>query len=223
MTSPPRPLRLAHRGDWRHARENTIPALLAAMDIPACDGLEFDVLLSSDGVPILLHDETLERTLGRPQRTDSLTAAALGDLGIPTLADALAAVPRRAVLDVELKDDLGPAVVEVLAAGRGPDLHGAFISSFATGALERVASLAPAWPRWLNSWRLLDDAIVAAVELGCVGISADWRDIDADSVARVRASGLRLAAWAVQRRSTAGRLERLGVEILIAEYAALDG
>ena len=60
-------LRLAHRGDWRHAPENTIPALLAALKVPACGGLEFDVRLSADGVPVLLHDETLARVQGRPE------------------------------------------------------------------------------------------------------------------------------------------------------------
>src|SRR5439155_364622 len=58
-----RALRLAHRGDWRGAPENTLPALLAALDVRGCDGLEFDVRGSSDGVPILQHDETLALAL----------------------------------------------------------------------------------------------------------------------------------------------------------------
>lgn len=225
MTDTPaaRPLVIAHRGDWRRAPENTIDALLAAMEVPACDGVEFDVLLSGDGIPILLHDDTLERVQGRPERADQLTAAALGDLGVPTLADALAALPRHAFVDIELKCDPGPTIVEVIAAGRGPGFRDGLVSSFDTAALERVAGLAPSWPRWLNSWKLHPDAIGAAIQLGCVGISADWRDIEPDSVARVRAAGLGLAAWAVQRNPTARRLRRLGVDILIAEYAALDG
>ncbi len=218
-----RPKRIAHRGDWRRAPENTIAALLAAMEVPACDGVEFDVQLSADGVPILLHDDSLDRIQGRPERPDQLSAAALGDLGVPTLADALAAIPRRAYLDIELKNDPGSAVVEVIAAGRGPTFRDGLVSSFDTAALERIAGLAPAWPRWLNSWRLHPDAIAAATELGCRGISADWRDIDPGSVQRVRAAGLGLAGWAVQRRSTSRRLERLGLDILIVELAALDG
>src|SRR4029079_14055978 len=60
--------RLSHRGDWRQATENTIAAFLAAMAIPACDGLELDVRLSADGVPVVIHDETLTRAQGRPLR-----------------------------------------------------------------------------------------------------------------------------------------------------------
>lgn len=223
MTHRRRALRLAHRGDWRQAPENTLAAMLAAMAIPACDGLEFDVQTSADGVPILLHDETLERVQGRPERPDQLSAAALRTLGVPALADVLAAMPRRAFLDVELKGDPGRAVVEVLAASRGPDLREAVISSFEAEPLERVAGLVPTWPRWLNAEDLAPSTIAAAVELGCRGISVEWRSIDAGSARRVRSAGLDLAAWTVRRRPTFDRLERLGVMAVCVEAAALDG
>ena len=109
-----RPLRLAHRGDWRAATENTVPALLAAMAIPGCDGLEIDVRMSADGVPVVIHDDTLQRVQGRPERVSDLAATVLEDLGVPTLAAVLGAVPRRAVHDIELKEDPDRAVVEVL-------------------------------------------------------------------------------------------------------------
>ncbi len=218
-----RPLRLAHRGDWRRAPENTVPALLAAMDVPACDGVEFDVQRSADGVPILLHDDTLARVQGRPERPDQLSARALEDLDVPALADVLAALPRRAFLDVELKGDPGPAVVEVLASGRGPTLNRAVVSSFEPATLERIAGLAPTWPRWLNSEDLEPATIATAVELGCVAIAAEWHAIDAASVRAARAAGLDVAGWTVRRRDTFDRLERLGVVAMCVEAAALAG
>lgn len=217
------PLRLAHRGDWRHAPENSIAALVAAMAIPACDGVEFDVQTSADGVPILLHDETLERVQGRPERPADLSAAALEALGVPSLADVLAALPRRAFLDVELKGDPGRAVVEVLASGRGADLRDAAVSSFEPAALERVAGLAPAWPRWLNTEDAEPATIAVATELGCSGIAIDWRSIDEAAADRVRAAGLDLIAWTVTRRTTYDRLARLGVLGVCVEGSALHG
>jgi len=218
-----RPLRLAHRGDWRRAPENTLPALLAALDIPACDGVEFDVQASADGVPIVLHDDTLQRVQGRPERARDLTADALGDLGVPTLAEVLAAMPRKAFLDVELKGDLGRAVVEVLAAGRGAELHHAVVSSFDPAALERVGGLAPGWPRWLNTSDLDPATLLAARELGCRGIACDWHAIDPGSARRVRQAGLDLAAYTVRSRPTYGRLTDLGVMAICVEGPALDG
>jgi len=135
----------------------------------------------------------------------------------------LAAVPRRAFLDVELKGDPGRAVVEVLAAGRGADLLAAVVSSFEPEPLERVAGLAPSWPRWLNTVDLEPATISTALELGCQGIAADWHSIDPGSARRVKAAGLVLAAWTVKRRPTFQRLADLGVAAVCVEAAALDG
>lgn len=216
-------LRLAHRGDWRRAPENSLPALLAALAVPGCDGLEFDVRVAADGVPVLAHDSTLERVHGVRSRVDSLTSDELAGFGIPTLEAVLEAVPRAAFLDVELKGDPGRAAVDVLTAGRGPGLERAVVSSFEVATLERVGRLAPGWPRWLNAEDLTDGTIATAVRLECRGISAEWRAIDARSVTSVRAAGLELAAFTVRRRPTYRRLEALGVVAICAEGAALDG
>jgi glycerophosphoryl diester phosphodiesterase len=214
---------LAHRGDWRQAPENSIPALAAALAVPGCDGVEFDVRLSADGVPVLSHDESLDRVQGRPGRVDGLPARELEDLGIPALADALAMIPHKAMIDVDLKGLHDRAVVEVLASGRGPGLVNGVVSSFVPETLERVAGLAPAWPRWLNAWDLTSATIDRAVELGCTAISVDFHAIDPSSIASTRAAGLDVAAWTVRRRTTYGRLQRLGVIAACVEAAALDG
>jgi glycerophosphoryl diester phosphodiesterase len=216
-------LRLAHRGDWRRAAENTLPALLAALEIPGCDGVEFDVRAAADGVPVLYHDETLERVHGVTARVDDLTADELADHGIPTLEKVLVTLPRGAFLDVELKGDPGRAAIDVLTAGRGPRLERAVVSSFEAATLERVGRLAPGWPRWLNVEDLADRTLALAERIECRGVSVDWRAIDARSVARARAAGLEVAAWTVRRRPTYQRLESLGVVAICAEAAALDG
>jgi glycerophosphoryl diester phosphodiesterase len=216
-------IRLAHRGDWRHAPENSIAAIEAALAVPGCDGIEFDVRLSSDGVPVLLHDETLDRVQGRPGRVDAVRAEELEEFGVPSLADALAAVPHATMLDVELKARHDRTVVEVLAAGRGPGLVNAVVSSFDPDTLERIGGLAPAWPRWLNAWDLSAATIRRAAELGCRAISVDFHAIDAGSVAAARSADLDVAAFTVRRRTTFGRLQRLGVIAACVEAAALDG
>ncbi len=216
-------LRLAHRGDWRRGPENTIVAFVAALAVPGCDGIEFDVRAAADGVPVVIHDETLERVQGVPDRVDDLTADALERHGVPTLEAVLAEIPRRAFLDVELKGDPGRAAVDVLTAGRGPGLERAVVSSFEVDTLERVGRLAALWPRWLNAEDLSDATIRTATNLGCRGISVDWRAIDARSFARARAADLEVAAWTVRRLPTYQKLERMGVVAICAEASALDG
>jgi glycerophosphoryl diester phosphodiesterase len=218
-----RTLRLAHRGDWRVAPENSLDAMRAAMAIAACDGLEFDVRRSSDGVPVVIHDDTLQRVQGRPEAVADLTAMALGSLGVPTLAAVLEAADRRAFLYVELKTVPGPEIIEILAAGRGPQLTGAVISSFDLPALVKIGRLAPSWPRWLNSESLDPAVIERATDLACVGIATWWESIDAETMELARAVGLEVAAYTVRDRATFDRLANLGVSAVCVEDEALDG
>ena len=218
-----RTLRLAHRGDLRVAPENSLDAMRAAMAIAACDGLEFDVRSSSDGVPVIVHDATLERVQGRPDAVADLTAAALAAYDVPTLAEVLEAADRHAFLDIELKTVPGPGIIEILAAGRGPQLSGAVISSFDEAALAKIGRLAPSWPRWLNSETLTDADVDRAVALECVGIATWWESIDAESMELARAAGLDAAAYTVRDRATFDRLANLGVTAVCVEDAALDG
>jgi len=218
-----RALRLAHRGDWRAAPENSIPAMLAALAIPGCDGLEFDVRASIDGVPVLLHDATLARVQGIDAAVASLTADELVQRDVPALADVLAAVGQEPFLDVELKGMPAPTVVDVLEAARGADLERAVVSSFDRGALEWLGERRPGWPRWLNSMSLAAPWLTMARELGCAGVSAQWTLIDESGLARARDVGLEVAAWTVRDLGAYRRLEDLGVIAICAEAEALDG
>lgn len=222
-----RALRIAHRGDWRAGPENSLAAMVAALRNPACDGLEFDVRGSRDGVPVVLHDETLDRVQRVKARVDDLTAAELGTHGVPTVAELLALVPPRGFLDVELKGRPAHAVVPVLEAARGADdgtLPRTVVSSFEADSLRWLGAIRPGWERWLNTDADLSDTTLGlARDLGCSGISADWRLIDARSARRVAEAGLALAAWTVRTRATARRLDRLGVVAICVEGAALDG
>ena len=220
---PGRTLRLAHRGDWRNATENTLAAFQAALAVPGCDGLEFDVQAARGGVPVCYHDETLTRVHGIDRPVADTTVAELEALGVPTLVDVLAAIPRRAFLDVELKGDPGRAAFEALLGGRGPGLERAVVSSFEPGTLRRIGGLAPTWPLWLNTQDASPSTIAAALELGCRGISVEWHGLDVAAIARTRAAGLDVVAWTVRRRPTYRRLERLGVAAICVEAAALDG
>jgi glycerophosphoryl diester phosphodiesterase len=218
-----RALRLAHRGDWRHALENTVPAFLAALAIAGCDGIEFDVRAARGGVAVCYHDATLKRVHGLNRPVAELTADELEAFGVPTLESALMAIPRRAFLDVELKGDPGRGAFEALVAGRGPDLARALVSSFDPAALERIGGLAPTWPRWLNVRDAEPATIATAVELGCRGISLEWHAIDPAAMNRATNAGLEVAAWTVRGRPTFARLEAMGVRAICVEGAALDG
>ncbi len=206
------------------APENTLAAMAAAMRVPACDGVEFDVQLSRDGVPVILHDETLARVQHRPERVDALDPAELAAAGIPTLAEALAMLGQDPFLDIELKGDAhGDATAVLLRAARGDHGSRAVISSFDPPSLAAMADWLPGWTLWLGAMDLAPATLSLAVGLGCRGISGPWGAITPASMRAARHAGLDIAAWTVRRRATFDRLERLGVVACCVEAAALDG
>jgi glycerophosphoryl diester phosphodiesterase len=181
-----RPLVLGHRGARALAPENTLPGFELALDLGA-DGIELDLHLALDGVPVVHHDETLMRCTDAPQRFPArapwsierfastelalLDAAAAfsgerpaGSYHVPTLAEVLAAlVPRGALLDLELKtiplahEGLLERVLACIQCARAEQL--VLLSSFDHALLRRAGELAPEIPRGvLSAERLVDAA-----------------------------------------------------------------
>jgi glycerophosphoryl diester phosphodiesterase len=201
----------------------------AALRVPGCDGLEFDVRASSDGVPILLHDASLRRVQQVNAVPSALTAAECARLGISSLGEVLREVGCDPFLDVELKE-LVPAVIDVLELERGRTgdngqsvLRSAAVSSFEADVLEWLAGERPSWPRWLNARDLSPRTIDLARRLGCTAISVWWRAIGPRRVERARDAGLDVAAWTVTDPATYRRIEALGAIAICAEGPALDG
>ncbi|HUF22932.1 MAG TPA: glycerophosphodiester phosphodiesterase [Vicinamibacterales bacterium] len=139
----------AHRGGAALAPENTMAAFERGM-AEGADGLEFDVRLSRDGVPVVHHDPTLERTTDARGPVSALTADELArvdagsrftddagrfvfrgqGIGVPTLDEVVRRFPS-ARLIVEMKDDteaIADAVVNVLR--KADALDRADIASF---------------------------------------------------------------------------------------------
>jgi glycerophosphoryl diester phosphodiesterase len=223
----PRTLRLAHRGDWRTAPENSLAAMLAALRVAGCDGLEFDLRGSLDGVPVLLHDEDLARVQNVPVSCSTLTAEELAAHGIPTLKEVLDAVDCDVFLDVEFKERVD-AAIDILELERGrvagdgaPELRAAVVSSFEPELLAWLRDVRPTWPRWLNAYDLSPRTIEFARDLECEAISAEWHAIDADSVGAARTAGLDVAAWTVRTEADYDRLASLGLRAICAEASAL--
>ncbi len=107
----------SHRGNGFGYLENTLPALVAALEA-GVDGVEFDVHLSLDGVPIIIHDETVDRTTSDTGYVREKTAAELAALGAPHLETFLQEAQRfpNAVINIEIKAlDMEREVVALLA------------------------------------------------------------------------------------------------------------
>jgi glycerophosphoryl diester phosphodiesterase len=213
--------RLAHRGDSRVAPENSLEALLAAVRIPGLDGVELDVQLSADGVPVVIHDADLRRVLGVHASVHELDAAALGTYGIPRLAEVFEALPPEAFIDIDLKVAPSRALVLACVSGRGPEPERAAFDSMDPAVLSILRELAPGWPRWLGTESLDLGSVAMASAVGCQAISAEWQAIDPASARLVFDAGLELAAWTITDPDLVDRLDALGVTTVFLEGDAL--
>ncbi|MFJ5639464.1 glycerophosphodiester phosphodiesterase [Streptomyces sp. NPDC093223] len=178
---------VAHRGDPYRIRENTSASLRSALRHGA-DAVEIDVRLTRDGVPVLLHDETLKRLWAVDRPLSALSAEevrGLTDGGVPTLAEALAATADSRVM-IDLPGGPGErAVARIVAvarecgaadrvyytgdaaamlAVRAADHAAEIALTRTTSAPVRPALLDVIRPRYLNfRFTLLDHALVEHV------------------------------------------------------------
>jgi glycerophosphoryl diester phosphodiesterase len=145
---------------------------------------------------VIVHDETLDRLFGVPRRVSDLSVADLAVLGVPTLAEALAAMPAATLIDLELKEQPTDALFAAVAAARGPEAEGVVISSFHPGVLRAVQERAPDWSRWLNAETTAEAE--QATALGCVGVSVAMELLNDANISRWRDAGLEVAAWTLR-------------------------
>jgi glycerophosphoryl diester phosphodiesterase len=214
-------LRLAHRGDHTAGTENSLPALLGACARPAVDGVEFDVRLSADRVPVLCHDPDLHRTHGIDRAVGEMTLAELEAAGITSLAAAVEALPATAWLDLDLKEDVVAIAAPGLIRARGERPERASISSFDPAILVSARQRLPGWPRWVNANAVDEASVATAWSLRGHALSCHYSAVNERTARLVAEAGLAFVAWTVTRRPTYRRLERLGVFATCVEGPAL--
>lgn len=151
---------MAHRGWSGRAPENTMAAVRLALTHPGIQAMEIDVQLSKDGVPVLMHDFELGRTVNASGTVKDYTLEELRQLDagswfneafagekIPSLEEVLGEVRGKLLLNIELKTagDMYPGLEEKVA-----DLirlysmeREAYVSSFDHDAVARIHELAP--------------------------------------------------------------------------------
>jgi glycerophosphoryl diester phosphodiesterase len=93
--SPPFKI-IGHRGAAGYEQENTLASFRRAIDM-GLEWVEFDVRLSVDGEPVVVHDANLSRVFGRRGTVSRLSANALAEWGVPTLDEVLALLEKHQV------------------------------------------------------------------------------------------------------------------------------
>lgn len=236
---------VGHRGNAAHAPENTIESFRQAIALGA-DAVEFDVRVTRDGVPVVIHDESLERTTGRPELVASCLHAELGqfDAGatftatdasrpyqgrgitVPTLAsvlEELRGVPK--IIEVKVPEAVEATRRAIRAAGALAEVvvdssDDAAVIPFRDGTLATGASM-------MDVVRLLPLAVLGAAgrklsyEAICIPRSYNGIPIPVRRLARLaRRSGVATHVWTINDPAVAVRLWGAGVQGIITDDPA---
>ncbi|MBY0118425.1 glycerophosphodiester phosphodiesterase family protein [Paenibacillus sp. FSL L8-0435] len=223
---------VAHRGFSSIAPENTMAAFLMAMERPEVQWMELDVQLSRDGVPVVIHDFTVDRTTngkGLVRETDwadlqRLDAGAWKNKSykgerIPALSELLDRSCGRVRLNIELKTqgDMYPglpaAVVhEVRKRHMQNDV---VITSFEPAALIEVKKLAPEIQTGLIIDARPGDLLTALRKMNCTFLSIGYTNVDKSLMNEMRSAGIRVMAWTVDDKTIMKKLAAVDPELML--------
>lgn len=213
-----------HRGASVDEPENTLCSFRRALALGA-DGIEFDVQVTADRIPVIIHDRDLARTTNATGPVDLVTLDVLrsvdagkGEL-VPTLEEALELIGDRAHLDIEIKQ--GGIEREMLAVlGQFPQSRWA-ISSFDWTVLEAVRALSSDAEIWVLAVYVSDAMFHAARHVNASGVSLYASSLTEESTKRLQNADLDVIVWTVNDPAGALRAANLGAKGLCTDDPAL--
>lgn len=234
----PHVLITAHRGDSQRFPENTLPAFASAVKTGA-DLVELDYRHSADGFPIVIHDETLDRTTNavrvygrtkipvagtRAREFAQLDAGSwfhsrFADVRVPTLEQALDVIQQGSVTLVERKSGDAATCVRLLSEKRLLDK--VIVQSF---DWEYVADCHRLAPRLvlaaLGSKELTNSKLDDAQQTGAKIIAWNQKDIDRKHIDAIHRRGLRAWVYTVNEPKRALELVDWGIDGIITDIPA---
>ncbi len=226
---------IAHRGTPRRHPDNTIAGFRRALRF-GCDGIEFDVQLTRDGVPVVYHDRTLARAGAGRRRVHQLDLAEIRTLDagarfpdaarrhrIPLLHEVLERFAGKTRLLVEIKTREGTLAVErrrqlaSQVAERIRGLPDVWALSFHADVLSTVGHAAPDVPRVLNVRPLFPGLAGKLLRAAPSVVNADVRGLGPAFGRRVRRGGRALWSFTCNTAAQVAVAQRAGATTIISD------
>jgi glycerophosphoryl diester phosphodiesterase len=220
-----KPLVISHAACGGHAPENTLAGIRKAIELGA-DAIEIDVQASADGVPVLMHDLTVDRTTNGSGAVAELTLAQLQDLDaggerVPTLEEVLEITLGKVLLVMEIKQPGIENLLATLIHEKGA-LTGVMAWSFFPQALRAMREAEPRVPCGLlvsaqavQEWPKMREL---AVSLGVQAVSVFFAGVNENVAGDCRLSGLALYTWTPDPEPEIARLIELGVDGICTNF-----
>lgn len=225
----------AHRGSSGTHPENTLAAFKEAARLPVF-GVEFDVHLTKDGEPVVIHDETIDRTSNGSGFVKDMTLAELKayDFGswfsedhkgerIPTLEEVLLVFSQTAHhINIELKSDIFPYdTMEEKVLSLVHDLNletRVVISSFNHEAIRKVKTLKPELQTAVLLGSILVDPLRYMRDVPSEALHVHYPAALRPSVKKAIEEGGMVRVFTVNEREQVEALQEIGVQAIFTDY-----
>ena len=213
---------IGHRGAAAYAPENTLASFREARRRGAT-WVEIDVKLTADGVPIVMHDSSLKRTMGIDRLLAETPRAELpGD--VPTFEEAIACFAELGLgCNVEIKPcegreaETARSTVQTLGRCWPASLPPPLLSSFKDASLVAARAAAPDFARAILLDAIGEDWRARAEAVGAVGVNTNGKRLTAVQAVDIRKAGYALSVYTINDGDVARALVGMGVDCVITD------
>jgi glycerophosphoryl diester phosphodiesterase len=215
-------LKIGHRGAKGHMAENTIESFLKAFELGA-NGIELDVRLSADGEAVVIHDETVDRTIKNAAGyVKDFTVEEFKKLGVPTLVEVFHILPENMLLNIEIKDSMATKVVveeigKFLRLGE-IQLQDILVSSFEWAILKEVKELNSLIRIGVLTEEKTEEALAFAEEISAFSIHPFFELLTDEFVRKIKQKGFQIHTWTVNSPEDITFVRNLGVDAIISDF-----
>ena len=219
-------LRIGHRGAKGHIAENTLESIKKALDL-GVDGVQVDVHRCASGELVVFHDFTLDRMTTGSGEVSKFTFKELkklkvtGNYQIPTLAQVLALIDNKCLLNIRLKgQDTAKEASRIIAFyvdKKGWDYNNFIVSSFQKDFLESVYKINDKIPLGVLTDTNLDEAVAFAKTIKAVAIHPDFTMLTEEIVEELQ-QDYKIFTYTVNNLKPIERIKSYGVDGIISDF-----
>jgi len=210
-------LKIGHRGAKGYVAENTLASFQKALELDV-DIIELDVHVSKDNIPVVIHDETVDRTTNAKGKVTNFTAKELQNLGIPILEEVFDLVENRCGINIEIKDFEATKAVLNLINHYSFDTEKIIISSFDWNVLQLCHTEKPAIHLGVLTENSIDKALSFAKKISAYSIHPYFKLLNTENVQLMHQNGFKIYPWTVNNLEDITFVKSFLVDGIITDF-----
>ena len=210
-------LKIGHRGAKGYEAENTIASFQKALDL-GVDMIELDVFKSKDNIPVVIHDNSIDRTTTGCGLVSSFSASELQEFGIPTLEDVFHLVNNQCGINIEIKEfEAVESVLDLINSSTFPK-EKILISSFDWNALQEVHFHDSTIRISVLTETDLDLALAFAKFIKAYSIHPFYHLLTLENVEQIHSKNFKVYPWTVNEHEDIIFVKSLYVDGIITDF-----